>query len=441
MSDLLMPKLSDTMEEGTVVTWLVPDGTVVTRGQQIVEIETDKADMTVDAPENGALHILAAEGAVLPIGTPIAWIGDGAPPVASAATERQPTATDEVTSNIPVGDDGTSQETGMETRHAAPPSPTTPAAPPAPAAPHHPDGSRVIASPLARKIAQDEGIDLAGIHGTGPGGRIVRADVDAVTHEGPARAASPAPASAAPVTASTPATGPATPLAFGTRTPATRLQRTIARRMRESASTAPHFALQRDVDASELLTLRRQLAAARPEQPTPTMTDLIIRALALAAAERPDVLARWVDDAFVVPDGVHVGVAVAVDRGLLVPVIRDAQTKSVTELARVTRDLATRCRNGTITAAELEGSTITVSNLGMFGIDRFTAIINPPEAAILAVGAARAQAVVRDGQVVVREMMTLTLSVDHRSLYGADGATFLGRIAQLLEMPYALVVE
>src|ERR1017187_1628238 len=150
MGDLLMPKLSDTMEEGTVLTWLVPDGTVVTRGQQIVEIETDKADMTVDAPENGALHILAAEGAVLPIGTPIAWIGDGAPPVASAATERQPTATDEVTSNIPVGDDGTSQETGMETRHAAPPSPTTPAAPPAPAAPYHPDGSRVIASPLAR---------------------------------------------------------------------------------------------------------------------------------------------------------------------------------------------------------------------------------------------------------------------------------------------------
>jgi pyruvate dehydrogenase E2 component (dihydrolipoamide acetyltransferase) len=228
-------------------------------------------------------------------------------------------------------------------------------------------------------------------------------------------------------------------MTFGQRIPATRLQRTIARRMQESVAAAPHFALQRDVDATELIAVRRQLAAARPDIPTPSVTDLIIRALAIAAAERPDALARWDTDAFVVPDGVHVGVAVAVERGLLVPVVRDANTKSVTEIAAQVRDLAARCRNGSITPAELEGSTITVSNLGMYGIDRFTAVINPPEAAILAVGAARPQAVVRDGDIVVRDMMTFTLSVDHRSLYGAEGATFLARIGQLVEMPYSLV--
>jgi pyruvate dehydrogenase E2 component (dihydrolipoamide acetyltransferase) len=440
MGEMIMPKLSDTMEEGTILTWLVPDGTAVTRGQQIVEIETDKAEMTVEAAEDGALHILAAEGAVLPIGTPIGWIGEGAPPASTTPPHPEPASAEAVSTNIPVGDDGTPQEMGI----VATPAPVTPPAaaaaaaetPELPAPTHRPDQARVIASPLARKIAQDAGIDLAVVHGTGPGGRIVRADVAAVGPDEPAQGGPPAPA--VPPAAHPGASG-AAPLVFGTRTPATRLQRTIARRMRESASTAPHFALQRDVETSELIALRRQIAAARPELASPTVTDLIIRALAIAAAERPDVLARWDEDAFVVPDGIHIGVAVAVDRGLLVPVIRDAQSKSATEIADITRDLATRCRNATITPAELEGSTITISNLGMFGIDRFTAIINPPEAAILAVGAARPQAVVRDGQIVVRDMMTLTLSVDHRSLYGADGATFLGRLAQLLEMPYALV--
>jgi len=442
MGDLLMPKLSDTMEEGTILTWLVPDGTVVTRGEQIVEIETDKADMTIVSPENGALHIVAPEGAVLPIGSPIAWIGEGAPPVTDATTEPQPTTTDEIATNIPVGDDGTPEELGVAAPSPVSVAPVIPTPAPSPS----PGGSRVIASPLARKIARDEGIDLAGIHGTGTGGRIVRADVDAVVRSATPQS-TPGPPPPVPSTppvaeAPMPHTGQEPPpAAFGTRIAATRLQRTIARRMQESAMSAPHFALQRDVDVSELTMLRRQLAAARPEMPTPTMTDLIVRALALAAAQRPDVLARWEDDAFVIPDGVHVGVAVAVERGLLVPVIRDAQTRPIVEIAKITRDLATRCRNGTITPAELEGSTITMSNLGMFGIDRFTAVINPPEAAILAVGRARAQAVVREGEIVVREIMTLTLSVDHRSLYGAEAATFLGRIAQLLEMPYALVID
>lgn len=444
MSELLMPKLSDTMEEGTVLGWLVPDGTVVTRGQPIVEIETDKADMTVEAPENGPLRILAGEGSVHPVGAPIAWIGEGAPEAgpapeapAGAAAPAGPAVPEELATNIPVGDDGTPREIGMA---AAPASAAAPiqAEPAAASETHlattHPDGTRIIASPLARQIAREIGIDLANVRGTGPGGRIVRADVDAV----PSAPGTPTPAPPPPAAPTRP---PATTaqMTFGQRVPATRLQRTIARRMHESVTAAPHFALQRDVDATELIAVRRQLAAARPDIPTPSVTDLIIRALAIAAAERPDALARWETDTFVVPDGVHVGVAVAVERGLLVPVVRDADTKAVTEIATQVRDLAARCRDGSITPAELEGSTITVSNLGMYGIDRFTAVINPPEAAILAVGAARPQPVVRDGDVVVRDMMTFTLSVDHRSLYGAEGATFLARVAQLVEMPYSLV--
>jgi len=440
-----MPKLSDTMEEGTVLGWLVPDGAVVTRGQPIVEIETDKADMTVDAPEDGPLRIMAAEGSIHPVGATIAWIGTDAPdtilaPESSGAVVAAPSA-EEPATNIPTGDDGTPSEIGM-TVGVAPSDRVAPATPkPAHEAGTHPGASRIIASPLARQLAREAGIDLAGIRGTGPGGRIVRADLDDALATAAGAPAAPVPAAPPPPAVGSPPTpaGHAGALGFGQRIAATRLQRTIARRMHESVTAAPHFALQRDVDASELIAVRRQLAAARPDTPTPSVTDLVIRALAIAAAERPDVLARWDTDAFVIPDGVHVGVAVAVERGLLVPVIRDADTKPVTEIAAQVRDLAARCRDGSITAAELEGSTITVSNLGMYGIDRFTAVINPPEAAILAVGAARPQPVVREGAVVVRDMMTFTLSIDHRSLYGAEGATFLARIAQLVEMPYSLV--
>ena len=433
MSDLLMPKLSDTMEEGTVLKWLVPDGADVTRGQDIVEIETDKADMTVQAPEDGPLQIIAPEGSVHPIGAPIARIGAGgtaeAGPAAPAATDDE-----QITSNIPVGNDGTPDEMPEPVGHGAPAA----AGGVAPAAGSHPDGSRIVASPLARQIADDHDIDLGAIQGTGPGGRIVRADVDAAVAGTLPRPATPAPDVPSPVLpAPTPDAIPAP--GFGTRIPATRLQRTIARRMRESVDAAPHFALQRDVDATELIAVRRQLAAAHSDLITPTVTDLIVRALAIAAAERPDALARWDQDAFVIPDGVHVGLAVAVEHGLLVPVIRNADRKPVATIAAEARDLVARCRDGSITAAELEGSTITISNLGMFGIDRFTAVINPPEAAILAVGTARPQPVVRDGQIVVRDIMTFTLSVDHRSLYGAEAATFLGRVTELAEMPYSLV--
>ena len=210
--------------------------------------------------------------------------------------------------------------------------------------------------------------------------------------------------------------------------------------MTASTTEAPQFALQRDVDAVELLALRRQLVDAAAEGEGPSVNDLIVKAVAIAAAERPEAVSRFDGDALVRPSGIHVGIAVAVDRGLLVPVVRDADTKGVGRIAAETRDLAARCRDGSIQPQELEGSVISISNLGMFGIDRFTAIINPPETAILAVGRAAPRAVVRDGAVVARATMTLTLSIDHRAVYGADGALFLARVTELLERPGALVL-
>jgi pyruvate dehydrogenase E2 component (dihydrolipoamide acetyltransferase) len=343
-------------------------------------------------------------------------------------------------------------EEGEWAEPPAPPPVQPPAAAPPTPAPVVPagDGGRVKSSPLARRLAAELGIDLQTVRGSGPDGRIVRSDVEAAARgEGaarraeapappaPAPAAAAAPRPAAPAAAPPPAPGAVAP---GERIPLTRLQKTIARRMVESTTHAPHFYLQRDVDVTDAIALRRTLVDAAPEGEGPSLNDLIVRAVAMAAAERPDAMAQFDGDALVIPSAVHVGVAVAVERGLLVPVVRNAATKGVAQIAAEVRDLVRRCRDGSITAAELEGSTISVSNLGMFGVDRFSAVVNPPEAAILAVGRAAQRPVVRDGAIVGRDVMTLTLSVDHRALYGAEAATFLGRVAELLERPGALVL-
>jgi pyruvate dehydrogenase E2 component (dihydrolipoamide acetyltransferase) len=451
--DFLMPKLSDTMEEGTVLQWLKDDGATVAKGEPIVEIETDKANMMVEAPADGALRIVAQVGESLPIGAPIATIGDGSAPAAPTAPETpaepEPPVAEapDETTGIPTADDGTGSSIGPELRppedypgagdeDVQAPAPVEVPREPRPPAPGAEPGERVRASPLARRLADELGVDLAGIRGTGPAGRVVREDVEAAARRpaaapgGPPAVPAPSAPSAAPEPAATP----------GERVPLTRLQRTIARRMAESKPGAPHFYLERDLDVTALIGLRRELVAASPEGQGPSVNDLIVRAVALATAERPDAIRRFDGDALVAAAGIHVGVAVTVPGGLMVPVVRDADTKRVAELAGEIRDLARRCRDGTITPPELEGSAITVSNLGMFGVDRFSAVINPPEAAILAVGRAKPVPVVVDGQVQVRDIMSVTLSVDHRVLYGAEGATFLGRIAELLEHPGALVL-
>ena len=482
MARFVMPKLSDTMEEGTVLQWLAADGDAVEKGQPIVEIETDKANMTVEAPESGALRLLAAEGDVLEVGAPLAEIGEAAAPPADDPTidlpddenEGEAVAVDEGDAEqlddgrteIPLADDGTASEIGSElgseetypgARAAdeaeAGAAPEEVAPEPEPELDPEPPagdgagagGERVKASPLARRLADDLGVDIATVRGTGPDGRIVRADVEAAGRgDGAARRAPAARPAAAATPAATPPRArpeaPAAAAAAGERVPLTRLQRTVAARMLASTTEAPQFTLQRDVDATEAVALRRQLVEAAPEGAGPSLNDLIVRAIAMAAAEQPEAVSRFDGDALVRPDGIHVGIAVAVERGLLVPVIRDADRKGVGQIAREARDLIARSRDGGITPAELEGSVISVSNLGMFGIDRFTALLNPPEAAILAVGRAAERPVVRDDEIVVRDVMTLTLSVDHRAVYGADGAVFLRRVAELLERPGALVL-
>lgn len=475
--DFLMPKLSDTMEEGTVLQWLKQNGDEVAKGEPIVEIETDKANMTVEAPDSGVLQIVADVGDSLPIGATIATIGGAAAPVADVAPEGAPAAapppaeavevvaapaapaeatgvapdvgeTGDESTGIPTADDGTGSTIGLEIRgpeaypgaaddDPAPAAAAPPTTAPQATSPPRPDGDQVRASPLARRLAEELGLDLTTVHGTGPAGRVVREDVAAA-------AASPRPPAPVPPQPAAEAGGVASttvaPAPAGERIALTRLQRTVAKRMAESKPGAPHFYLQRDVDVTALIALRKELVAASPEGQGPSVNDLIIRAVALASAERPDAVSRFDGDALVAPAGIHIGVAVAIPGGLVVAVIRSANTKRVGEIATEVRTLAGRARDGTITPQELEGSVITISNLGMFGIDRFLAVINPPESAILAVGRAKPSPVVVDDAVVVRDMLTLTLSVDHRAVYGAEAATFLGRIAELLERPGALVL-
>lgn len=476
MSQMTMPKLSDTMEEGTVLRWLKADGDAVAKGEPLVEIETDKATMTVEAPESGALRIIAAEGDTLDVGAPIAEIGDsgatGVIEMPDAPTQEIEAVREEQAATAPEADDATGIPTADDGTADSIAAAFTPAQVPA-------AGQPAAASPLARSMAARAGLDLATVRGTGPGGRIVKADVEAAlgagaasgagagVASGPAAGASsglgagapagpapafadapsgtPAPSVASPRAAGAAPPGPAEAHAVpatwpaGQRTPLTRLQRTIVRRMDEAVSI-PVFTLERDVDATALGAARADLRVALPEDQRPSVNDFVIRAVAMAARERPDMVSRIEGDDLVVPDAVDVGVAVSVPGGLLVPVVRGADAKGVPAIAAEVRDLAARGREGTLRADELEGSVISVTNLGMFGVDRFHAVVNPGEAAILAVGRAAPRPVAVDGQVLVRDVMTLSLSVDHRVAYGAEAATFLGRVAELLEHPAALLV-
>jgi pyruvate dehydrogenase E2 component (dihydrolipoamide acetyltransferase) len=436
-----MPRLSDSMEEGTILRWLKADGDDVRRGEELVEIETDKATMTYEADQDGVLKILVDEGATLPIGEVIARIGDGSGPnggdPAAAAARAEAPALEVEEPDMPLagpaGEHGAATATTQDAPD--PPAPSTASSPAAPAP--APD-ERVKASPIARRIARDRGVDLGALSGSGPGGRIVKADVEAaVTPDG-----GPSIGPAEPAPAAEPANADVATAKGDVRVQElTRTQQVIARRMAEAKATVPEFTLEAEIDMDAAVRARDELKAMAGEDAVvPSYNDMIVKASALALREFPRANGAYRDGHFELFSRVNVGVAVAGEGSLVVPIVFDADAKPLGAIARETRALAARVREGSITPPELSGGTFTVSNLGMYGISNFTAVINPPQAAILAVGALVERPVVRDGAVVAGHVMPVTLACDHRILYGAEAAEFLGRLRALLEHPAALAL-
>ena len=443
MADIVMPRLSDTMEEGTILRWLKGNGEQVARGEDIAEIETDKATMTYQSDVDGVLRILVAEGATLAVGEPIARVGapgeqdasDASQPDASAVSQPDVHAAGEPREQAG-GHDGDAKAAGDG----------GPAVTPA-----GPEGERVRASPLARRIARESGIELHGLSGSGPGGRIVKADVLGAAGSGSAAAARQAPGG--PLSSAVaPEAQEDVMTAKGQTTSVelSRTQQTIARRMAESKATIPDFSLQIEVDMEACVKLRGELKGlshaevgeqgAPLQGGAPTYNDMVVKACALALREYPRANGSYRDGRLALHSRINVGVAVAAEDALVVPTVFDAEEKSLGEIARETRALAERVRAHTITPPELGGGTFTVSNLGMYGVASFTAIINPPQAGILSVGSLAPRAVVHEGAVLARNMMTLTLVCDHRILYGAEAAQFLARVRELLQTPSALTL-
>jgi pyruvate dehydrogenase E2 component (dihydrolipoamide acetyltransferase) len=418
-ADVVMPRLSDSMEEGTILQWLKAVGDEVKRGDELVEIETDKANMTYEATDEGVLvEILAEEGDTLPIGEVIARIGDEQQPSAAKAAAGSRKAPAEASDAEPL------QAKAPDTRSVER----------RPATQAEGDG-RVKASPIARRMARDLNVELSGVAGSGPGGRIVKADVEAAVGQAPARAeARPAPVAAAPSPEG--AKGEVQVIELN------RLQQTIARRMAESKATVPHFYLETEIDMTEAVKVRAELKQLSGDAPTPTFNDMVVKACALALRQFPRANGSYRDGRVELYSRVNVGVAVAAQDALVVPTVFDADRKSLGEIAAETRTLALKVREGKITPPELSGGTFTVSNLGMFGVTNFSAVINPPQAALLAVGALQPKpaADAETRRVTVRDAMGVTLACDHRILYGADGAQFLARIRELLERPLSMAL-
>ncbi len=433
MPEVFMPRLSDTMQEGTVSAWTKNVGDRVEKGDVLAEIETDKATMELEAYDAGVLErIVVDAGKTVPIGEVIAVIGDG-----SGAGGGATVSAGEATPAAPAADAQPEPPVSAApgTPNAAPVAPAVSALTPTVSA-NGSAGKTVKASPLARAMARDAGLDLSTVRGSGPGGRIVRADVQeaiaALGTAGPSSGA-PAPASSAPVF-----TGPDVE-----ELPLNNVRRITAKRLTESMQQAPHFYLTRVVDADDLVAARVKIndglaAIAGDAAPLKvSVNDVVVKAVATALRAHPEVNVSYTGEKLLRHRRIHVGVAVALPDGLIVPVIRDADTLTITQISAQTRDLATRARAGKLKPEEFTGSTFSVSNLGMFGVDQFTAVINPPEAAILAVGATKQEPVVRDGALAVGHTMRVTLSIDHRALDGATAAKFLADLVALLENPLA----
>jgi pyruvate dehydrogenase E2 component (dihydrolipoamide acetyltransferase) len=437
---VVMAQLSPTMEEGKLIEWKISEGDAVSQGDIVAEIETDKANMDVEAMGAGVLRkIVVQAGATVPVGTLIGIIAEpdediesllseaAAGPVAGAAEEpadapvapsdgpEAPTATDEPA------------EVAEEPASAAPSAETEPEA----------EGERVRASPVARKMAAEKGIELGAIAGSGPGGRIVKADIEAAIA---APAATSLATAAGGTTAGAIVAEPAAePLLRDERVEASQMRKAIARRLAESIGPVPHFYLTIEVDMERALDMRSELNA-RADGFKIGVNDILLKTAAEALVRHPQVNASWDEDAIQFHGRVDLGIAVAVDGGLITPVLRDADRKGLRRISLESADLIERARARKLLPEEYQGATFSLSNLGMFGIDEFTAVINPPEAAILAVGMTQEKPVVVEGELTVRRRMRVTMSCDHRVVDGAIGSAFLATFKEMLENPLAMVL-
>jgi len=433
---VLMPKGSDTMTEGKVLKWLKQEGDAVATGESILEIETDKVNMEVEALSPGVLRkVLVGEGEVVPVGQTLAVIAgvkeDIAGALAEAAGEPAGGGPPEPTQSPPTP--AVEEKPAVPSPATAPPPAPVVSAPPAgPAVGVPPVKGRVLASPMARRLAAEKDLNLARIAGTGPGGRVIREDVERA-------AASPRVAKAKAASLAIPPLPPRAPEGPEFQDePLSLMRKTIASRLVQSLGPVPHFYLTIEVDMQEAKELRESANTLEPELKL-TYNDIIVKACAAALRLHPEVNASFRGDAIRRFNRVHIDVAVALeDGGLITPVIRDADSKTLQQISRETKELAARARNRKLLPEEYTGGTFSVSNLGMLGIDEFTAVINPPEGAILAVGAVVDKPVVSEGRIEIGTRCRMTMSCDHRVIDGATGAKFLGTLKQILENPVYL---
>jgi pyruvate dehydrogenase E2 component (dihydrolipoamide acetyltransferase) len=432
MSEVSMPRLSDTMQEGTITRWLKQPGDEVKKGDIIAEVETDKANMEVESFDAGILEqILVKEGETVPIGQTIAVVGSGqnvqkAAPVKTEATNGQAPANAPLPVNTHIQENTGSASNGSVQAVAS-----------ASAS----ESGFLRVSPLARRMAEEHGIDLSQVKGTDRSGRIVRDDILDFLEQQQTKPAAPAqvaPAQAQPV--AQPAPSLATPQEGDEVKVLSSMQKTVARRLAESKQTVPHFYVSNEIDVTDALALRKQLNAGAGENGVKiSVNDLVIKACALALEKFPDVNSSFGDGQFVHHQHINIGIAVDIPNGLVVPVIRDANIKGVRSIAREAKALVEKARTGKLTPADFTGGTFSISNLGMMDVTNFVPIINPPEAAILAVSSARKVFVPINDQPVLRDIMPLTVSADHRIIYGAAVARFLQEVKRLLQNPYDLL--
>jgi pyruvate dehydrogenase E2 component (dihydrolipoamide acetyltransferase) len=438
MKTVEMPKMGDTMEEGKILRWIKHEGDPVNKGESLAEVETDKVNIEIEAFASGVLRkILVPEGESAPIGAGIALIGAPDEPLpghldSNGSAMTAVTAPPEIeqvaqTSQVPTQkQEGILREVSTGYTQTA----TQPvSAQPAFIAESQ---ERVFISPIARRLAEEQQLDYTRIHGTGPNGRIIKMDVEAVL------------AQRQPIQAPAPEAVPSS-LETGEviEIPLTAMRRTIAKRLSQSMQTAPHYYVTSIIDTEKLAELRRQINAYAEKDPVPvkvSFNDLIIQAVALALVRMPQVNVSFAEDRLIQKKQVHIGMAVALEQGLIVPVIRNADRRRILEIARESQRLAELARTGKLRPEDFSGGTFTVSNLGMFDVDSFTAVINPPESAILAVGSITPTPVVVAGDVVVRNRMKVTLSSDHRAIDGATAARFLQEVKRLLEEPFGLLL-